>query len=195
MRAYLLFGVFIFNNMKILGISGSPRRDGNTDHAVRTALEIIDEKMQDAEVEFIRIAEYQIEQCKGCRYCMTHVECIIKDDDLNLFIGKMHDSDLIILGAPIYWYGPPGVFKDFIDRTHAFYPDKKRFIGKRVAVISVAADGGFPSHEKIMSWLESYGAKYVGSVRLYAREKNELQQKPKQLEKLKGFAEKLATIV
>jgi hypothetical protein len=43
-----------------------------------------------------------------------------------------------------------------------------------------------------MSWLEHYGAEYVGWLRLFAREKGELQGKPDQLKKLTSFSNELA---
>ncbi|TET70584.1 flavodoxin family protein [Candidatus Bathyarchaeota archaeon] len=179
-------------SMKVLAISGSPRRDGNTDDALKATLDELEGRIQGLDAEFLRITDYRIEHCRGCRHCMTHVECVIRDDDLDLLVGKMHDADLVILGAPVYWWGPPGVFKDFIDRTHGFYPDDTRFQGKKVAVVTVAAQSGFPSHEKTMSWLEHYGAEYVGWLRLFAREKGELKMKPKQLKKLEAFALEIA---
>lgn len=181
--------------MKVLGISGSPRKDGNTDYAVERALDLIKRRLPEVDTEFIRVADYRIEHCRGCRYCMTYVECAIKGDDLDLLVGKIHDADLILLGAPVYWWGPPGFLKDFIDRTHGFYPDDKRFQDKKVAVITVAAQSGFPSHEKTMSWLKHYGAEYIGWLRLRAREKGELQQKPRQLRKLKTFATNLVNML
>ncbi|MFQ6052688.1 MAG: flavodoxin family protein [Candidatus Bathyarchaeia archaeon] len=181
--------------MKVLGISGSPRREGNTDYAVKRTLDLIRQRRPDVDTEFLRISDYRIEHCRGCRHCMTYVECAIRDDDLDLLIEKIHNADLILLGAPIYWYGPPGVLKDFIDRTHGFYPDEERFRGKRVAIISVAADSGFPSHEKIMGWLQHYGAEYVGRLRLWAREKGDLQRKPRQLRRLEAFAAVLADVL
>jgi len=180
--------------MKVLGISGSPRMDGNTDHAVMTALKIFKESRPRVETEFHRIAEFHIENCRGCRHCMTHVECAINDDDLGILIDMMMAFDLIVLGSPVYWWGPPGTFKTFIDRTHAFYPDVERFEGKKIAVISVAAQSGFPSHERTMGWLRHYGAEYVGWLRLYAREKEELQLKLGQMRKLERFAKELSKI-
>ncbi len=180
--------------MKILGVSGSPRKDGNTDIALRTALKIIGEGMPSAEIEFLRIADHRIEHCRGCRHCMTHVECAIKGDDLELLVGKMLAADLTIFGAPVYWWGPPGILKDFIDRTHAFYPDDTRFSDKKIAVITVAAQSGFPSHERIMGWLRHYGAEYIAWLRLFAREQGELQNKPGQLAKLKEFSKNLVDL-
>ena len=182
-------------DMKVLGISGSPRKDGNTDYAVRRTLDLIRGELPETDIEFLRVADYQIEHCRGCRYCMEAVECAIKGDDLGLLVDKLHGTDLIVLGAPVYWWGPPGVLKDFIDRTHGFYPDDKRFEGKKVALISVAADSGFPSHEKTMGWLRHYGAQYVAKVRLMAREKDELKQRRSQMKKLEAFADNLTQIL
>jgi len=173
--------------MKALAISGSPRKGGNTDHALKYILRRMKENAK-AETEFLSIVDHKIEHCRGCRHCMTQLECIIKGDDLEALVEKMHGADFILLGAPIYWWGPPGVFKDYIDRTHAFYPDDNRFKGKKIAVVTVAANSGFPSHEKTMSWLSHYGAEYVGWLRLYAREMGELQEKSGQMRKLEKFS-------
>lgn len=181
--------------MRVLGISGSPRKNGNTDYAIRLVLRRLRELVPGLETEFLRVADYQIEHCRGCRYCMTAVECTIKDDDVDMIVDRMHRADLIILGSPVYWYGPPGVIKDFIDRTHGFYPDEGRFRGRRVALISVAAQSGYPSHERIMSWLRHYGAEYVAKVRLRAREIGELEGRPKEREKLEGFSRTLAEMM
>jgi len=181
--------------MKVLGISGSPRRGGNTDLAVERTLEIIGERLPGAETEFIRIADHRIEHCRGCRHCMTHSECVIEGDDLDPLVDKMLGSDLILLGAPIYWWSPPGVLKDLIDRTHGFYPDEGRFRGKRVAVITVAAQSGFPSHERVMGWLRHYGAEYVAWHRIRARERDDLRNDGGQMRRLGEFSEKLTGLL
>lgn len=177
--------------MKALGISGSPRRGGNTDNAVEITLGLIHEQLPEAETEFVRVADHRIEHCRGCRHCMEAVECAIEGDDLDLLVEKMQWADLIILGAPVYWYGPPGVMKDLIDRTHSFYPDNMRLEGKKVALISVASTSGFPSHERIMSWLQYYGAQIVAKVRLRAREKDDLGRRRTQMRKLETFANRM----
>lgn len=177
--------------MKALGVSGSPRRGGNTDYAVRTVLELIREHLPSVETEFMRVADHRIEHCRGCRECMETAECAIKGDDLDLLVEKMRRADLNVIGAPVYWYGPPGVMKDLIDRTHGFYPDSKRFEGKKVALISVAADYGYPGHERTMGWLEHYGAEVVAKIRLRAREKDDLRRRGAQ-KKLEAFAGRLA---
>ena len=85
--------------------------------------------------------------------------------------------------------------KSFGEMTHAFYPDEERFAGRKVALISVAAQSGYPSHERSMSWLRHYGAEYVAKVRLRAREKDDLRQRRGQMERLEAFAADLVRLL
>jgi multimeric flavodoxin WrbA len=175
----------------VLGISGSPRRDGNTDIVVRRALDVISEH-RSLSTEFLRVADYNIKHCEGCRKCMKTGECAIKDDDFSLVLDKLMRADLIVIGAPVYWNSPPGVMKDFIDRSHGFYIDRRRLAGKKVGIISVATEGGFEPHEKILSWVRIYGAEIIGKTRIYAREKGEVLQRPSEISKVDKFAVLLA---
>ena len=61
--------------MKILGVSGSPIKNSNTDRAVRTVLEATG-----AETEFIKLSEFQIEPCRACLGCVDTNECVIGDE-------------------------------------------------------------------------------------------------------------------
>ncbi len=172
----------------VLGISGSPRKDGNTDIAVKMVLDLIGRR-EDVSTEFIRVADFDIKHCQGCRQCMVLGHCAIEDDDYPLLRDKLFSADVVVVGAPVYWNGPPGVMKDFIDRTHGFYLDHARLSGKKVALISVAADGGFESHEKTLSWMRVYDAEIIGKVRVYAREKGELLRKPEEIEKIEELVD------
>ena len=97
----------------------------------------------------------------------------------------------VILGAPVYWYGPPGAMKNYIDRSHAFYANRKAVRSTaRFGVISIAADSGFSSHEAIMtSWLGYYGLPVVATVRLLGRETGDVMANAEALGKLEGFFE------
>ncbi|MBO3802373.1 MAG: flavodoxin family protein [Candidatus Brockarchaeota archaeon] len=171
----------------VLGISGSPRKDGNTDVTVKMVLEELGKG--GLATEFLRIADYRIKRCEGCRKCMSAGECAIKDDDFARVLGRVECSHLVIIGSPVYWNGPPGVLKDFIDRTHGFYLDRGHFAGKKFGILSVAADSGFENQEAILeSWIRSYGGEIVGKVRVLAREKGEVLSRPSELGKLNDFS-------
>jgi multimeric flavodoxin WrbA len=176
--------------MKVLGVSGSPRKDGNSDVATKTILETLHDF---GETEFIRIADYNIEHCIGCGRCKKLQRCAIEDDDLQQLLNKWREADLLIVGAPVYWLSPPGLMKDFIDRTVSVYNHPvPPFKNKKVALVTVAAENGFELHNELLSrWLRCYGAQLIGDIELYAWEKNDLVHDRSQIAKLREFASEI----
>jgi multimeric flavodoxin WrbA len=172
----------------ILGISGSPRKNGNTDAAVIFILKKL-EMLTSRKTEFIRICDLEIKPCLGCRACMRNMECAIREDDFYPLWNKIVSSDLVIIGAPVYWYSPPGPVKDFIDRTHAWYACPQKFpVGKKMGLISIAADSGFETHEEIMAvWANYYGIEVIDKVRILAREKGDLGKNNEHMNNLNKF--------
>jgi multimeric flavodoxin WrbA len=145
------------------------------------------------EATLIRISDHEIRHCLGCRECMKIMRCAIRDDEFEQVFEEWNAADVLILGAPVYWLGPPGAMKDFIDRSHGVYARRaKPFAGKKAAIISVAADSGFQTHERILTtWLRHYGAEIVGQIRLLAREKDDLIGNPSELRKLDQFVRRI----
>lgn len=171
----------------VLGISGSPRAEGNTDLAVRTALDEVHKSGM--KTRFLRIYDHRIENCRGCRECMRLGRCAIQDDGVEGLLHLLGQSRGAVIGAPVYWDGPPGRMKDFIDRSHGYYSSKAGtlFSGLDFALISVATSSGFEPHEDIMlSWLEYYGARPVAKERVLARNKGDILNRPAELEKARN---------
>ena len=100
--------------MKILGLSCSPRREGNTMILLNQVLE--GAKSEGAEVELFSVAGKDIKPCDGCRACNKTGECVIKDDMTPLY-GKLLESGGIVFGTPVYFYGMTAQAKAIIDRT------------------------------------------------------------------------------
>ena len=173
----------------VLGVSGSPRPGGNTDILVQETLRRLSDRTG-ARTEFIRVADRRILPCEGCRGCMQLGHCALQGDDFEDVMGRFFAADLFVLGAPVYWLGPPGVMKNFIDRTHGYYRDHTLLRGKRVLLISVATDGGFEPQEAVMaSWLRVYGAEILGSIRVLSREKGEVLERPEEMAKVGHLVE------
>jgi len=63
-------------------------------------------------------------------------------DDMPPLLDKMEQSELWILGTPIYWWGPTAQFKAFLDRW--YHPKHQSFKGKRVILV-IPLGGG---HER-----------------------------------------------
>ncbi len=180
--------------MKIVFISGSPRRGGNTDFAVSYAISELNQTLKNADINEIVLRDLHIKPCIGCRGCMVSDWCSIKDDDFDEAFKEVLAANIIVEAAPIYWNSPPGIMKDFIDRTHAIYRGRfqRPMSGKKGFILSVAADSGFETHEDIMSsWLRVYGAQIKGRVQLLARESGDIEKSPIEMEKLKNFTESI----
>ncbi|MBW1679626.1 MAG: flavodoxin family protein [Deltaproteobacteria bacterium] len=107
--------------VKILGICGSPRKGGNTEYALKQALEAAMES-GNVETEFLGLAGKNIAPCTGCSVCMIKLDperfCFgCKEDDLQPVIKKCIEADAIIIGSPVYLWGIPSNLKAFIDRA------------------------------------------------------------------------------
>jgi multimeric flavodoxin WrbA len=101
------------NRMKVLGIEGSPRKDGNTEKLVRRILEGAAEA--GSGTDFIKLSELSINYCRGCGTCRATGECVQKDD-MDRIVDAIQQSDVIVLGSPIYVWQVTGITKVFMDR-------------------------------------------------------------------------------
>lgn len=122
--------------MKILGLSFSPRQQGNTEILLGEALGAA--KEAGAETELYSIAGKDIRPCDGCWGCRKAGECHIKDDMQGLY-AKLLEADGIIFGTPVYFYNMTGQGKMVIDRTIAL---GQRLANKVGGVIAVAGSFG-----------------------------------------------------
>ena len=99
--------------MKILGIEGSPRKEGNTEKLVQQILKgAADTGCQS---HFIKLATLNIEHCTGCGSCRATGECVLTDD-MDTVYNAIQDSNVIVIGSPVYAWQVSGITKDFMDR-------------------------------------------------------------------------------
>jgi multimeric flavodoxin WrbA len=148
--------------MKVLGVVGSPRKEGNTDILVEEALRGAREAGRETSKIFLN--DLRISPCQSVctEYCERSGECKIKDD-MSPIYNTLYESDPIILGTPVYWYGPSAQLKAFIDRWYAFSNPKQvgRMNGKSLILISAfeesdssVADGLVFMMDKIAKYLK-----------------------------------------
>ena len=103
--------------MKVLGINGSARKNGNTALMIRKVFEVLEE--EGIETELIQLAGNVIKGCKACGMCSVNKDgkCVIDDDMLNDIVRMMKESDGIILGSPVYFANITPEMKALIDRS------------------------------------------------------------------------------
>jgi multimeric flavodoxin WrbA len=132
----------------VLIINASPRKYGSSTQLAKVAeIGALD---AGGEVESIFLYDYNIKPCIGCvsdnvNYC--RFPCIIGDDDFNKIGEVIVRADGLIIATPVYWYGPSGVLKNFIDRLTSmenmiFHGGRSLLEGKVAGFIATGADSG-----------------------------------------------------
>ena len=139
---------------KVLILSGSPRKGGNSDL-------LCDEFMRGAvesgnEVEKIRVAEKKIGYC-----CQKSGGVCAKKDDMPEILQKMIDADVIVLSSPVYFYSIDAQLKTVIDRTVARWEEVK---DKEFYYIATCADNDTSSQERTIECFRGYADCVEGAV-------------------------------
>jgi multimeric flavodoxin WrbA len=103
--------------MRVLGIAGSARRDGNSNSLLRLALEGAVER--GAETQVINAADLTVAGCIACDGCKADEEqgCVV-DDDMQRIYEQVRDSDVIVFASPVYFYGVSSWLKAVVDRMY-----------------------------------------------------------------------------
>ena len=125
--------------MKILGLSCSPRKSGNTATLLERALS--GAQQEGAETELFSVAGKKIKPCDGCWKCYGTGQCHIKDD-MQALGDKMVAADGIIFGTPVYVYSMTGQAKTIMDRMLALSTPERNLANKVGGVVVVAGSIG-----------------------------------------------------
>ena len=141
--------------MKVIAINGSPKKDGNTYHA----LNMVGTELMAACIDFeiIHIGHKAVHGCMACNNCFKNRDekCSIKTDDLNDWIQKMKEADGIIIGSPVYYAGIPGTMKCFLDRVFYVAGSNGNLFRHKVgaAVVAVRRTGGSVTFDSLNHYL------------------------------------------
>jgi len=111
--------------MFVLGLSASPRINGNSDYLLSLFLK----EAQDRgfETTTIHAAKRDYKPCIGCGHCEKKGICSIKDSLEQDLFPLFRKADLIVLTTPVYFYGIPARMKAIIDRSQTLWSRKYRF--------------------------------------------------------------------
>jgi len=102
--------------MKVVAFNGSPRKKGNTYHAIQIVFKEL--KRDGIDTEFIQLGGSDIKGCTACLKCIEkkNKRCVQKDS-LNLYLERMIEADGIIIGSPTYFSNVSTEVKALIDRA------------------------------------------------------------------------------
>ena len=164
---------------KILILSGSPRRGGNSDLLCDEFLRGAAEAGNIVEKVFLR--DNKIGFCTACYACRDNGSvCAIQDDVAGLLM-KLHQADVIVMASPVYFYSIDGQMKTFIDRCLAQWTKIKN---KEFYYIMTAAEASETVMDCTLECFRGFAACLSGSVEkgvIYGKgayEKGEIRATP-----------------
>lgn len=103
--------------MKVLAINGSPRKNGNTAALLKQAMD--GAKSQGAETCQIDLYYLNYKGCISCFYCKRkdkpHGICAVRDD-LTPILAELKETDILLLGSPIYYDNITSGMAAFLER-------------------------------------------------------------------------------
>jgi len=104
--------------MKVVGISGSPRKGGNTECLVKESLNEFS-KNGWLVSEFL-LSEKTVKPCIGCDACVNSGVCAITDDNAAVLFAELTDCDAVVIGSPVYYRNVSAQLKAVFDRSYAY---------------------------------------------------------------------------
>jgi multimeric flavodoxin WrbA len=142
---------------RVLALSSSPRRRGNS-HAVAAAV-LEGAAAAGNDTELVHLADHVQGLLRNCRECRrSDGSCAIDDGYRDLFLNKVLSADALVIATPIWWYGMSGHLKNFLDRLFCYfavsYPDheavQRALRGKRIALILSAEENNLSARLGIL---------------------------------------------
>ena len=119
---------------KIVVITGSPRKDGNsfamTDAFIRAAEE------KGHSVTRFDAAQKNVGGCHACETCYKTGKPCSFDDDFNEIAPALLEADVVVFSMPVYWYSIPDQIKAVIDKMYSFCVAGKDIAGKECMLIA-----------------------------------------------------------
>jgi multimeric flavodoxin WrbA len=140
--------------MKVVAFNGSPKKEGNTYHAIRMVADELEK--QGITVEIIHVGNKTLKGCTACGECAINKDdkCIIPDDEVNEWIGKMKEADGIILGTPVHFASMGATLKTFLDRALYVLGRRPSTLRYKVgaSVVAVRRSGGVSTFHEMNNY-------------------------------------------
>lgn len=149
---------------KVLVLSASPRKGGNSDLLCDRFM--LGAKEAGHQVEKIFIRDKRINYCIACGACQGNGGNCAQKDDMIQVLDKMIGADVIVMATPVYFYTMNGQMKTLIDRTYARYTE---ISNKEMYFIMTAAVSRKESLERTLEGFRGFtsclsGAKEKGVI-------------------------------
>jgi len=141
--------------MKVVAFNGSPRKEGNTFHALNIVTETLEK--DGIETEIVHVGNKAVRGCLACNQCVKNQneKCVLPDDGVNGWIQKMKETDGIIFGSPVHFSSLSATLKSFMDRAFYVTSVNNGMLRHKVgaSVVAVRRSGGVPTFEQLNNYI------------------------------------------
>lgn len=153
--------------IQVLGISGSPIPQSNTDRAVQAVLDATG-----LETHFVKLSDLDVVPCRACLGCVKDNRCVVEDDGRKL-AEMFREAPAFVLGAFTPYSSLDARTKTFMERMYCFRHQTGGNAGKvGAAVITTACPPGSPglppaaetARAQIGFWMMEEGMTDLGSM-------------------------------
>jgi multimeric flavodoxin WrbA len=145
--------------MKVLGISGSPRKDQSTDQLVQAVLAGVG-----LETEFVSLAGQRIGPCIACLGCVRDNVCKV-EDDMRELRQKIVEANAYVIGGANYFSLLNGLTHCFLERFYQFrHQEGKAVAGKLGVAVGVGGSSGDLVVENIKTFYQYNQIECIGTV-------------------------------
>ncbi len=142
--------------MKVVAFNGSPKKEGNTYHAIKIVADELEK--EGIETEIIHVGNKSIRGCIACNQCAKNKneKCVLPDDEVNQWIQKMKEADGIILGSPVHYSAIGGTMKSFLDRAFYVTGNNNGMLRHKVGatVVAVRRAGGVSTFNQLNNYID-----------------------------------------
>jgi len=103
------------NGLRAVGVLGSPRKESNTE----VLLDYLLSELRSYGISGVklRLRDYEVKPCYGCRKCLELGNCCIKDDMTEYIVPHLLQAHVVIIASPVYFDNVTALTKVFMDRT------------------------------------------------------------------------------
>ena len=151
-------------NKRVVILSSSPRRGGNSELLAEAFARGAQESGNQVETVYLREKQYGF--CRGCLACQKLGHCVIRDDAVGV-AARMHDADVLVFATPVYYYSVSGQLKTMLDRANPLYGTDYAFT--KAYLLATAAEDGRETVEgtvrAVQGWVDCFGrCKLAGTI-------------------------------
>lgn len=184
--------------MKVLGINGSARRDGNTAIMINKAFEELN--AAGIETELVQLGGSAIQPCKACMACGGKGNCVHSADNFREIFEKLKQPDGIILGSHVYCANVSANMQALLERAAVVADMNQGLMKHKVgAAVAAARRGGTlntidaMNHFFLVQDMYVVGSSYWSMA--YGRLPGEVERDNEGLETMKSLGRNMAHLL